>query len=34
MKKLGANKVWILEETDHEDKDVILSLQYNVSAML
>ena len=34
MKNLWANKVYILEETDHEDRDVILSSQYNIAAML
>ena len=34
MKKSWANKAWILEETDHEDIDIILSSQYNTTTML
>ena len=34
MKKSWANKAWILEETDHEDRDVILSLQFSTIAIL
>ena len=34
MQKSWANKAWILEETDHEERDVILSSQYNTTVML
>ena len=34
MKKSWANKAWILEETNHEDKYAILYSQYNKNVML
>ena len=34
IQKSWDNKAWILEETDHEDRDVISSSLYNTIAML
>ena len=33
MKKSWSNMAWMLDEIDDQDKDLILSSQYNITAM-